>query len=199
MGFELIPSSAVLVKPDSLRPLFRSTALARAVASRILEHRREDLARLGEEGVLLVKRLWDSGNGPDAVERRGTAVGRLEAVDDGPGLLAFLTDILYAEQTGHIGKYGETSINDPDLCRSLWNDYISGFNLAADATMPLASGVVTFGSARTSGLWNVEYGHPYLTFSEDDVFERHLSKKGQAMAGCLGIQLEVTEWSEQSY
>jgi hypothetical protein len=60
-------------------------------------------------------------------------------------------------------------------------------------------------SMRTSGrtcsnaLWialeqlDVKYGHPYLTFSKDDVLERHLSRKGQAMVGCLGIQPEVTE------
>jgi len=197
MGRDIDANSAVLVPPSDLKPLFRSHKLAIAFARKVIHSRLDELQSICENGQLLVQRVWDEEH-PNAVDDRGNLLDRLKSIRTGGELFEFLVDCLYADQGGEVGKYGATYFGNDEVLLALWNNYIACFNYCAGTSFPFIERVETFGSRRNCGWAVSEFGHPYLAFSEGDIFERRLTHLGSTLRSCIGVDPKVTNWSSVS-
>jgi hypothetical protein len=197
MGRSVWSSSGVLLPMDSLRPLFRSRALARGFAVKLRTTGRLDRVTLN--GRIVVPVLWEETARPP--EDRGSLRHRLETVVTGDDLFEILRDCVLGIQRGGVNKYGHTYFEPEewhDLITTVWNDYIRWFNHGAGVKLPKISKFETFGSGRNSGWAVEEYGVPYVLYAPDAIFSQRLTGHGRVLEEYLGKRPQITTWSNVS-
>lgn len=195
MGQDVGHDSGVLLEPSALAPLFRSDKLAVQFAAKLRRFRTSDLDSVSSNGKLILKILWEGSEDSEATEDRGTVDERLAQIRSGAELLRFMIDLLYANQDGEVGRYGETYIRNDEILVDLWNLYLTSYGHCAKTNLPAISEVTTFGSGRNCD-WVVDrFGHPYLVFSGDDVFETVLTQPGKVLQDILETELHLSDWT----
>lgn len=111
---------------ESLRPLFRSCAMAQAFAKKLSSTDR--LASIGGHGRLVFKPKWWKSESER--EDRGSVAQRLARTTTGDDLFDLLRDYTLSMQY---------SSGDLAGVQTVWNNYVLWFNKAAAASMPMIS------------------------------------------------------------
>lgn len=113
----------MVIPVESLRPLFRSSAMAKAFAEKLAATSR--LSGIGTHGRLVFRPPWKS---KSEREDYGGVATRLARTTTGDDLFELLRDCTLC---------CEDREDRTRVIRTVWNNYILWFNTAADAGMPL--------------------------------------------------------------
>lgn len=164
----------MVIPVESLRPLFRSSAMAKAFAEKLDATSR--LSGIGTHGRLVFGLPWNS---TSQREDHGSVATRLARTTTGEELFELLRDC-----TGWLGYRSERT---ESIC-TVWNDYILWFNTAADARMPLIDRFAfsqPSGGRRASSKTTPPSGVK-VVYPGDAIYSLRLTAAGVALGDVLG-------------
>jgi hypothetical protein len=163
---------AMVVPVESLRPLFRSSAMAKAFAENLAVTSR--LGGIGTHGRLIFQPPWKS---ESQREDHGSVAARLARTTTGGDLFELLRDC-----TLWLGFRRAESIH------VVWNDYIRWFNTAADARMPpIEKFIFSQPSRRTrASSRKTPPSGMKVVYPADAIYSLRLTAAGIALGDVLG-------------
>jgi len=165
---------------ESLRPLFRSCAMAKAFAKKLSSTNR--LASISGHGRLVFRPKWWKTESER--EDRGSVAQRLARTTTGDDLFDFLRDCTLSVQYAR---------RDLASVQAVWNNYVFWFNKAAAASMPTISRFEFIRppkpkanaaeSSRLSGL--------HVVYEGDSIYSLRLTAAGVALGEVIGKRPEL--------
>jgi hypothetical protein len=164
----------MVIPVESLRPLFRSSAMAKAFAERLAATSR--LSGIGTHGRLIFQPPWER---EPHREDHGSVATRLARTITGDDLFELLRDctLSFGERTERM-----------TVIRTVWNNYISWFNTAANARMPPIERFMFSRPShedRTSAKKALQSGLQ-VVYGGDAIYSLRLTAAGVAVSNVLG-------------